>query len=419
MNIIHTGRLRKLQFTLAEGDLFECDVDAIVTSEQTDFVLSSNPTTLSGQVRQRYGRVVTDALFSQTRGHVLGSGTVIATTGGNDFRKIYHAGFHEPDDWPGTPGGSEFAYYFEAIGCCIDQVLQMAKTEGVRSVAFPLLGCGLFGLDERMLLLQFLDAIENFDRQLSGSESLHVWLVIRERSQFDSVVGVLMGLLLDYRGRTVTAPVEPTGVSILDRFSSRLASRSDEDWMKWQLCRYSEIALEIMCFGLCLATEPAPEPETLLDEGMPATFGAIREKALKFAASPPTKASWGAEFFSRVLLDPSAARALEVINKERNNLAHGRQSLSLGEIQDLVQQAVCLSEWAGICRNLGEPDFGSWKPWTYTTPELPMQTGLFERWQRNAFRYLVPDTGQVFKVRRKLVQSPGVLSNRQRNTMSE
>jgi hypothetical protein len=43
MNVIHRGKLRHVEFILAAGDIFDAGVDAIVNSEQTDFVLSGNP----------------------------------------------------------------------------------------------------------------------------------------------------------------------------------------------------------------------------------------------------------------------------------------------------------------------------------------------------------------------------------------
>ena len=75
--------------------------------------------------------------------------------------------------------------YFAAIGSCITQILDATVAQKLSSVAFPLIGCGLFGLDEKMLFLQFLDAIEELDDRLAEGESLHVWLVIRDRAQFE------------------------------------------------------------------------------------------------------------------------------------------------------------------------------------------------------------------------------------------
>lgn len=159
MNVIYRGQIGSVNFVFAVGDLLEKEFEAIVSSEQTDFVLSKNSKSISGQIWKRYGKVVQDELDQATAGHVLGPGTVVETSGGDDFKRIFHAGFHDPDDWPGMEKGSTEAEYFGAIGKCIRQVLYSAKRQGLKSVAFPLLGCGLFGLDERMLMLQFIDAI--------------------------------------------------------------------------------------------------------------------------------------------------------------------------------------------------------------------------------------------------------------------
>jgi len=38
MKVIHRGKLRRVNFTLAAGDIFDASVDAIVNSEQTYFI---------------------------------------------------------------------------------------------------------------------------------------------------------------------------------------------------------------------------------------------------------------------------------------------------------------------------------------------------------------------------------------------
>jgi hypothetical protein len=86
----------------------------------------------------------------------------------------------------------------------------------LKSVAFPLIGCGVFGLDEKMLILQFLDALETLDNRLAEGESLHVWLVIRDRAQFESAAGVFLNLLLQERSKMAMVRVRPSGVPILD-----------------------------------------------------------------------------------------------------------------------------------------------------------------------------------------------------------
>lgn len=402
MKIVHRGKLKHVELTFVVGDLFHAPVDAIVSSEQTDFVLSGNPKSVSGQIWGRYGEVIQQQLDDATNGQVLRGGTVLETSGGSDFVRIFHAGFHEPDDWPGVAGGSRDADYFEAIGSCIRQVLELARAQRLSSVAFPLIGCGLFGLDEKMLILQFLDAVETLDERLMEGDRLNVWLVIRDKDQFDSIVDVLFALLLRHRSETIAIKLEPSGIPVLDRFAARLALRSSEDWAKWQLCRFTEIALEIMCYGLCRATIPPPSPETLFEEGMVATFGVVREYALKFAASPAIdKEFWGAKFFASVLKNDVAACALETVNTQRNNLAHGRKSLPLGKIMDLIVQGLQLGAWANIAQADGELRLADWIPWVAVSSVSTAQAGLFERWQKNAIRYLVPETGEVFKVPRK------------------
>src|SRR5271156_3229087 len=106
MKIIYSGKLKNVTLTVALGDLFDGQVDAIVSSEQTNFVLSGDLGSISGQIWHRYGNAVQQELDDATRGQVLRPGTILGTNGGKDFLRIFHAGFHEPDDWPGVPGGS-------------------------------------------------------------------------------------------------------------------------------------------------------------------------------------------------------------------------------------------------------------------------------------------------------------------------
>jgi O-acetyl-ADP-ribose deacetylase (regulator of RNase III) len=414
MNVIHRGKLRHVEFVLAAGDIFDASVDAIVNSEQTDFVLSGNPDSVSGQIWNRYGDAVQLELDAATEGQVLGPGTVIDTSGGQDFKRIFHAGFHDPDDWPDSEArilntgdmvdpSREFREtgYFAAIGSCMAQILDSAVAQKLKSVAFPLIGCGRFGLDEKMLILQFLDAIEEFDDRLTEGESLQVWLVIRDRAQFESAAGTFLDLLMQARSKLVSARVKQSRVSILDRFASRLLERTNEDWAKWQLCRYAEVATEVMCYGISRATNPAITPETLFEEGRPATFGHFLEKAKHLAGTAELdRSAWGVRFFSRVLKDTRSERALDAINQQRNNLAHGRRTLPLAKIKKLVARGLNLELWERIAETDGELRLADWRPWVGIPPSGTDQIGLFERWQKNSLRYLVPETGEVFNVPR-------------------
>jgi hypothetical protein len=265
-----------------------------------------------------------------------------------------------------------------------------------------LIGCGLFGLDEKMLILQFLDAIEELDDRLAEGESLHVWLVIRDRAQFESAAGVFLDLLLQERSKMAMVRVKRSGVPILDRFAARLSQRNNEDWAKWLLCRYAEIALELICYGLSRATRPATIPESLFEEGRGATFGGCREIAQRLAATATLDDhAWGARFFTRLVQGKAAARALETIVTQRNNIAHGKQSLPLAAIKKLVTQGLELELWEQIPEIDGELRLVEWQPWIGTLSTGTGQIGVFERWQRNALHYLVPETGEIFKVPRR------------------
>jgi len=246
-------------------------------------------------------------------------------------------------------------------------VLQSTWSEGLNSVAFPLIGCGIFGLDEKMLVLQFLDALERFDRRLSERDMMHVWLVIRDTEQATSVLGRLVGLLLEDRMATVALSVEPVGVSVLDLFAANLSRRSNESWMKWQLCRFTEVALGFACFGLCRSTQPPTEPKTAFEERKGLVFGTVQTVAAKLAKNEAAlnKAAWGGRLFSSLLREDDSREALEEIVVQRNHLAHGRlaECRSLIELEKLVRSGLRLADWSKIPEECGQLDIDSWRPW--------------------------------------------------------
>jgi hypothetical protein len=120
--------------------------------------------------------------------------------------------------------------------------------------------------------------------------------------------------------------------------------------------------------------------------------------AQHLAESTTDGSVWGARFFARIVQDQAAAPALGSIIEQRNALAHGRQSLPLGEIKKLVMKGLRLESWEQIPEIDGELRLADWQPWIGTTGTG--QIGLFERWQKNDLRYLVPETGEIFKVPR-------------------
>ena len=157
----------------------------------------------------------------------------------------------------------------------------------------------------------------------------------------------------------------------------------------------------MICYGLSRATGPSTTPESLFEEGRAPAFGDFRSKAQILAATKLVDDSaWGARFFAHVMQDEATAGALAVINEQRNNLAHGRRSLPLVEIKKHVTKGLKLESWGRIPDTDGEFQVLEWQPWARPCSTEPGQIGLFERWQKNARRYLVPETGEIFKVPR-------------------
>src|SRR5437667_12804639 len=87
-------------------------------------------------------------------------------------------------------------------GCFFRELrLSIAVARKLKSVAFPLVGCGIFGLEEKMLILQFLEAIEGLNDRLGDAEERHVYLVIRNRTQFELAAGTFLDLVMQARSK--------------------------------------------------------------------------------------------------------------------------------------------------------------------------------------------------------------------------
>jgi hypothetical protein len=106
----------------------------------------------------------------------------------------------------------------------------------------------------------------------------------------------------------------------------------------------------------------------------------------------------GTRFFVNILKDAKSSSALDQINHQRNNLAHGRQSASLSTVKKLVADGLQLGSWSRIADTDGVLRLKDWWPWVGM--HAGDQIGLFERWQKNQLRYLVPETGKIFRMPR-------------------
>lgn len=125
----HCWRVGSLQLHISVGDLFTPEVDAIVNSEQANFVLTSNPSTISGQIWGRFGEAIQAELDEQTKWETLPPGTVLTTTGGGRYRCIYHAGLHRPGEWLSeNDRDQEEGDALRTISRCVGEIL--ARVDG-------------------------------------------------------------------------------------------------------------------------------------------------------------------------------------------------------------------------------------------------------------------------------------------------
>lgn len=397
MKEIYRGRLGKVTVVLAEGDLFAAPVDAIVNSEQSDFVLSANRNTISGQINARYGSTVQKELFSQTAGGVLPAGAVLRTSGGTDFKRIYHAGFHEPSQWR-TWSDLQDEDYFELIGRCMGEVLQDTVAEQLERIAFPLIGCGLFGLSEKMLVRQFLHQLQACSARQQDAMPPEVWLVIRDATTTLRVVQEVMDIAFEACQNQPHVAFEMAGVPLLDRFAVSAMNFRDPPWLAWQICRYCEIALEMMLATLATARQPKVEPKQHLQPGQPLTFGRCRTLAHKIRSQHEGRwpDRWS-ELFAAVLAQRQCQEQLEEVILQRNRLAHGAAPPPPDEIYGMVSSALNLPRWTELAGTEGPPQLSNCPPWMCSPDDEPDREGILTRWNISAFRYLVPETGRIFE----------------------
>jgi O-acetyl-ADP-ribose deacetylase (regulator of RNase III) len=399
ITVFHRLSLGRIELVFAKGDLLASDLDAVVNSEQTDFILSRNRKSLSGQIQEKCGALVQDELDRQTCGETLGPGEVLATTGGCIAKRIYHAGFHEPYPRPGLSLGLDDADYMQAIGRCVSRVIQLAGTDGISSVGFPLIGCGVFGLSVGMLMRQFIAELERADADDSVQVPAEIWLIIRDEDQWDQVVKTLMEILFEQRKQRPNLNIRSVGVSVLDQFRLRIQTAQDDEWASWLLCRYCEVAVQLMLSGLASSRGTDFSPRRLFDAGRAITFGAAIERAKKILnATAVTDFNHWPSFFREVLSSTTSLRDLTIVRELRNALAHGQHHQRPSDVYTAVDKALSLEKWSPVSTALGDAPASDWTPWTAREATQTGDIGLFDRWSHNRFRYLVPSSGHVFEV---------------------
>jgi len=400
----YTWTLGRLRLCLARGDIFAIPAEAIVNSEQTDFILAGGGPSISAQISRRWGQSVQDQLDAQTGGETLPLGTVLETDA-PPFRCAFHAGFHHPDMWldPDSPD-SDQTEHLRVVRRCVRRVLERAAHLELGSVAFPLIGTGVFGLDPKVLAYEFFDEIILFATESELPRDLSVWLVIHDSSLFDAVVEAGVQAWVDRTSACHDWQHLHLGISYLDEFENRLARASDLHWRAFLVTQYTELLTAFFHAVLANALMP-PVSYTVLEPDRLISFGTLRSEAVGLAKRMEGSAgtAWS-RFIADILL--RRAQCLERINQDRNNIAHTRAFRPLQEILADLVQLVCLEDWCNLASKEPLPKLVGLAPWIclqspgsrIPTENEAKYVGLLEEWSHKQLTYVNPNTGTEFKV---------------------
>lgn len=398
--------LEKLDFHLVVEDIFTTSVQAIVNSEQTDFILDRNPMSISGQIYQRFGDRVQEELFSKTNFQVLTEGTVLKTGAIGDYQVIYHAGFHLPwkylypleSDSPGTE-------YLKIIRSCIRQILDDFAQSPLSSVAFPLIGTGVFGLDPGLLAYEFIQELLSFAETTPLPTRKEIWLVIRPGIKKQRMTRILDSTVQAMIDRFSTSKFNPLhlGVTFIDDFEHQVVHSNHPKWFAWLLCRYAELIAYFIYCQLAMTLRSPILPHNVLKEGSPAAFGLFRDGAESIVRAnnrPPDADEWTQLCYS-LIADDFNRRNLEHINQDRNDIAHGRESRSAEQIHASIVEFLQKDRW-NQCRVIaGSPLLSNLYPWLTEAPSgesFGKSFGILDKWAKNHWTYLIPASGKSFKI---------------------
>jgi O-acetyl-ADP-ribose deacetylase (regulator of RNase III) len=402
----YTWTLGKLVFHLQQGDLFGAPVEAIVNSEQSDFLLDCGGRTISGQIHRRWGSQVQAELNQQTGGAVLPPGTVLST-GGDPYVAIFHAGFHHPSVFLDGDTEDDQTEHLKLIRSCVRQVLDRAVEMPLRSVAFPLLGCGLFGLDPRLMASEFFEEVAHVAVAATPRQEMHVWLVIFRDDLFAAVLQAGVQAWLDLVPALPHGETFDLGVPYLDLFDEQVLRAGGPQWSAWMTVRYAEVLTGYLLAVLAAAAEPAVRVTDLLEEDRQVTFGFLRICTVGLAERLQGQsgvAPWPSFLARLVREDYRGGRRLEQINHARNNIAHGRGFRSAEDLRRDLADFLRLEQWRALCRDHGPPPAEPAGGWFGLHPEATTATGrqravgggFLERWNHAGRTYVVPGTGVRF-----------------------
>jgi O-acetyl-ADP-ribose deacetylase (regulator of RNase III) len=405
----YTWRIGTITFHLVHGDIFQAPVESIVNSEQTDFILAHNTQSISGQIRARIGNVVQEELDGQTQGKILNPGVVLTTSGGETYRKVFHAGFHHPTVWLDESSEDNGTEHLQVIRRCVRQVLDLARAESLASTAFPLIGAGVFGLDPRLVAHGFFEDVMQFASGFESERRVEIWLVVYEEPVFHMALEAGVQAWLAYTSKTNRWEPFELGVPHLDLFEKQMVREPHPKWAVWMLLRYAELVTGYALSTMAVRQGLAPE-HVFKEQGKPITFGAARREAKKLAeqltATRPLN-DW-CTFLAKLIQEAVQKQVIHRINDDRNAIAHGREARQVQQIREDIASLVRISDWKALLKERQPPNHAQLGPWAVGRPDVPVEegvavenVGVFEKWKPGRRSYIVPWSGAYFDAEMK------------------
>lgn len=318
------------------GDLLSARVGAVVNSEQSDFVLSSDVRTISGQLRRACPSMQQE-LDEQTHQKTLPAGTVLQTAGPRSRYRVFHAGFHDPHEWLDPAETDDVARHAATIRRCVDDILRRVRASEILSVAFPSIGTGAFRLPRATFARLFFDCVGAVG--MTPGRAFRVVLCLRDDDAVALAVREGTRALVALLGGGGPLLAEAGGHSLVEALRPQVRLSSDPFTAAGRLLHFAEVALHI---DLAVAWEFADAPLARLTTDLAGgraqrlTFGFIRNR-LEGGFSVDGAPDWlrrRVEF----LRGAEARQSIAALVDDRNAYAHHRRPRDLGAMRADVER---------------------------------------------------------------------------------
>lgn len=403
----YTWHIGNVALNVVKASLFDVDAVAIVNSEQTDFILAPpSQNSVSAQISRRWGNRIQSQLDSLTKGLILPTGTVLETDA-PPYRYIFHAGFHLPhqfrtsEDWE--------TEHLKVIRSCVRRILERSVSLRLPTVAFPLIGTGVFGLNPALLASIFFDELLIFTTDAQPAEKLNVYLTTIDEGIFDEIVQVGIQAWIDRLHTPPNWDYFKLGIHFIDAFEIQLAKIRDFQWKAFRVTQYAELITFYIFSVIACSDTPPFGYENFVAMDQLISFGRIRDEAMKLSqkVSPSDSKPW-AGFLLKNMGSNQRWQCMVRINEDRNDIAHKRAFRPYTQILDDLKAFVCLDNWHSFAKNEPLPCLSGLSPWVCSDMAGGNQGekckadryGLLERWSGAKRTYLNPTNGKYFFIPR-------------------